>query len=369
MKISFIRGAYLNNFEGQNYDLPLTGYSSLFPLDANVPFPLVKLPSIADLQKIPLLNKPIKYIANRTLGDSQILFGLENYLRGSDIVHVGDPHYYYSYQAALLKAKGAIKKLVSTWWETIPFNNESTNEKRRIKKYVMSQVDIFVCYAEQAKKCLLAEGIAQDKISMISLGVDLASFKPTLNNRSKDFTILFAGRLIEEKGIMDLYEAFKLLSQNAQRATLRIVGTGPLENKLRTEIEKDGFQDIVSIERKLYQQMPGVFQSADLLCVPSKKTKTWEEQYGMVFVEAMASGIPIVSYNTGVIRDIVGDAGIMVKENDIHSLVASLTQIGKAEELGKKIGTIGRERAEKLFDARKSRNNIYKLYESLITKH
>lgn len=367
MKISFVRGAYLNNFEGQNYALPITGYSSLFPLDANVPFPLVKLPSIADLQKPPFLNKPIKYIANRTLGDSQILFGLENYIRGSDIVHVADPHYYYSYQAARLKAEGAIKKLVSTWWETIPFNNESTPAKKRIKRYVMSQVNMFVCYTERAKNCLIAEGITEERIKVIPLGVDLEYFKPVKKNESNRFTILFVGRLVEEKGILDLYEAFKMVSQNEQQVMLRIVGAGPLENRVQKLIQKDGFQNRVIIEHKSYKEMPSVFQQADILCVPSKNTKTWEEQYGMVFVEAMASGIPIISYATGSIPRVVGNAGLFAKENNSNELFALIIQIIRAKDLSAKLGTIGRERAEKVFDTRKTRNEIYKLYKTLDT--
>ena len=369
MKISFVRGAYLNNFEGQNYALPITGYSSLFPLDTNVPFPLVKLPSIADLQKIAFLNKPIKYIANRTLGDSQILFGLENYIRGSDIVHVADPHYYYSYQAARLKAEGAIKKLVSTWWETIPFNNESTPAKKRIKRYVMSQVNMFVCYTERAKNCLIAEGITEERIKVIPLGVDLEYFKPVKKNESNRFTILFVGRLIEEKGILDLYEAFKMVSQNEQQVMLRIVGAGPLENRVQKLIQKDGFQNRVIIEHKSYKEMPSVFQQADILCVPSKNTKTWEEQYGMVFVEAMASGIPIISYATGSIPRVVGNAGLFAKENNSNELFALIIQIIRAKDLSAKLGTIGRERAEKVFDTRKTRNEIYKLYKTLDTRH
>ena len=133
-RFALIRGAYLNNFEGQNYQFSLVGYSSLFPLDSQVPFPLVKLPSIADMQRIPFLTIPIKIIANRTLGDSQILIGLEKHIVGCDIVHTADPHYYYSYQAALLKERKKIKKVVCTWWETIPFNNESTAAKKKIKK-------------------------------------------------------------------------------------------------------------------------------------------------------------------------------------------------------------------------------------------
>lgn len=365
MKISFIRGAYLNNFEGQNFNLPITGYSSLFPLDVNVPFPLVRLPSIADLQEIPFLEKPIKYMANRTLGDSQILFGLEKNIIDSDIVHIADPHYYYSYQAAQLKEKGKVKKLVSTWWETIPFNNESTKAKKRIKKYTMNKVDMFVCYTEQAKKCLLTEGINTQRIKVIPLGVDLHAFTPDLKRKEKRLTILFVGRLVEEKGVLDLYEAFKIIVRNVQHATLRIVGAGPLENTIRKLIQKDGFQDIATIGHKSYQEMPDIFKQADILCVPSKKIKTWEEQLGMVFIEAMASGVPIVSYDTGVIKSIVEKGGIIVSENDTSGIAAAITQLIEGKELRHKIGTIGRERAELLFDAKKTAMQMSELYEQL----
>ncbi len=362
MKISFVRGAYLNNYEGQNYDLPISGYSSLFPLDVHVPFPLVKLPSIADLQKVPLLKKPIKYIANRTLGDSQILFGLEKYIINSDIVHVGDPHYYYAYQAARLKEKGLIRKLVSTWWETIPFNNETTRAKKLIKNYVMSQVDMFLCYSEMARECLLHEGVTKDKIETIPLGVDLSRFRPTTQIKSKIFTILFVGRLVEEKGILDLYEAFKDFSSKNKNSRLLIVGNGPLKNELTSMIKKDNLQEKVSIEEKSYNEMPALFQKADVLCVPSKKTATWEEQYGMVFIEAMASGVPIISTKTGSIPSLVQNAGLLGESGDRGHIIRSLNSLYTDRQMSSKIGTIGRERAERLYDCKKTAQKIREMY-------
>jgi len=368
MKISFVRGAYLNNFEGQNYNFPLTGYSSLFPLDDCVSFPLVKLPSISDLQKISFLDKPIKYLANRTLGDSQILFGLEKYICNSDIVHVADPHYYYSYQAARLKAKGMIRKLVSTWWETIPFNNESTSAKKRIKKFTMSQMDIFICHSEKAKNCLVEEGISLQKILIIPLGVDTSLFRPQVREKTLDFTILFVGRLVKEKGILDLYEVFKQTISNNKNINikLRIVGSGPLESSLRRHIQKDSFQDRVTIEHKSYREMPEVYRQSNILCVPSIKIKTWEEQYGMVFVEAMASGLPVVSYTSGAISELVQGAGLLTEQGNINQLAGSLKRLCSDSQLCSKIGTIGRERAVKLFDAQKTAEAIQKLYKNLM---
>lgn len=365
MKISFIRGAYLNNFEGQNFPSNITGYSSLFPIDSHVQFPVTKLLSIADLQRLSVLDKLIKYVANRTLGDSQVLFGLEKCIINSDIVHVGDPHYYYSYQAAILKSKGLIKKLISTWWETIPFNNESTDAKKRIKKYTMQYVDQFVCYTEKAKQCLILEGVDENKISLIPLGIDLSLFYPSREKRTNPFTLLFVGRLVEEKGIIDLYQAFKKSIVNTKNIKLYIIGQGPLENTLRTFIHSDNLQDAVLIDHRSYSEMPAVFRQADVLCVPSKKTLTWEEQYGMVFIEAMASGLPIISTSTGAIPHVVENAGILVAYGDRLGLAQAITDLCVNTQLCSKLGTIGRERAKQLFNAQNTKKYIENLYSKL----
>jgi glycosyltransferase involved in cell wall biosynthesis len=367
MKIAFIRGAYLNNFEGQNFDFTseksfdFRGYSSLFPLDVSVSFSLTRLPSIAD---IPLLQKLIRFIANRTLGDTQVLIGLENHIASSDIVHTADPHYYYSYQSAVLRQKGRIRKLITTWWETIPFNNEGTSAKKRIKQFVMQQTDVFLCYTRRSMQCLLDEGVAKERIKVIPLGVDVMRFTPS-GKKNTIPTILFVGRLVEEKGILDLYEAFLKIRKQGVDAKLRIVGNGPLEKELRTRITEDNLSDIVTIEKKTYAEMPGVYRDADIFCVPSKKTKTWEEQYGMVFIEALSSGLPIVTYKTGAIPEVLGECGLYADEGDIAALTASIIQIIRTRELGAKLGTMGRERALSQFDARKTALEIAKLYISL----
>lgn len=367
MNISFIRGAYLNNFEGQNFDFTrqksfdFRGYSSLFPLDQHVPFSLMKLPSPAD---IPLVQKAVRFVANRTLGDAQLLFGLERHITSSDIVHTADPHYYYSYQAAVLRQNGMIKKLITTWWETIPFNNEGTAAKKRIKKFVMRYTDLFLCYTERAKKCLLDEGVDMDKIALIPLGVNLTKFTHSVTKNAVP-TILFVGRLVEEKGILDLYDAFVDIRKQGVLATLRIVGSGELESVLRNRIMKDNLEDRITIEKRSYQEMPKVYREVDIFCVPSKKTATWEEQYGMVFIEAMASGLPIVSYRTGAIPEIVDGCGLFAEKQSSASLATALVKIITERELGAKLGTMGRERALSRFDAQKTALEIAKLYTTL----
>lgn len=370
MKVSFIRGSYLNNFEGQNFnfknqtDFSFNGYSSLYPIDAHVPFSVIHLPSLSDICTVPHIGNVVRFLANRTLGDSQVLFWLEKYITASDIVHTADPHYYYSYQAAQLRKRGKIKKLVSTWWETIPFNNEGTAAKKRIKKAGMENTDMFLCYTEKAKHCLIEEGVDKNRITVISLGVDIHTFKPSELSNEK-ITLLFVGRLVEEKGILDLYQSFKQIVKLDTTVRLRIIGRGPLEDTLKKSILKDGLTNTVTIEQKSYEEMPLVYQEADIFCVPSKKSGTWEEQYGMVFIEAMASGLPIVSYETGAIPEVVGDCGLYAKTDTIESLSSLIIQTIKARELRVKLGTMGRARAENMYDSQKTAASILKFYKSL----
>ena len=86
----------------------------------------------------------------------------------------------------------------------------------------------------------------------------------------------------------------------------------------------------------------------------------------MVLVEAMASGLPIVAYQSGAIPEIVGNAGILIKEGDRKNLAASIKRLCETKELRDKLGKIGRARAEKYFDAKKTAKQIAKLYMKLL---
>lgn len=344
IRVALVRGKYLNNYEGQNYifdpkKIKLTAISSLKPLDNQYPFPLIKLPSLADLQDVWLFNKPIKYLTNRIIGDAQILFSLEKYADKFDIFHTADPHYYYSYQLAKLRQQGKIKNLISTSWETIAFNNESVSKKKYIKKFTQKYIDLFICYTNRAKDCLVAEGVDERKIKIIRLGVDLNKFKSQkYKPKIKSITILFVGRLVWEKGLSDLQKA--VLKINNPFVNLKIVESGKVD----------------------YRLMPKIYKNADIFVLPSKTTKTWEEQYGMVLVEAMASGLPIVAYNSGAISEIIADAGLLVSEGNIGQLSTTINRLIEDRNLRLKLGKMGKERVEKYFDSRKTAKVLENIY-------
>ncbi len=375
IKVALVRGKYLNNFEGQNFIFPksqisLTAISSFNPLHKNFPFPVIKLPSLADLGLTKSLEWLVKVITNRTLGDSQILLGLKKYAGEFDIFHTADAHYYYTYQLACLREKNLIKRLIITSWETIPFNHEKTFRKRWLKKFSQKFADIFLCYTQKAAKALVTEGVDKQKIKVIRLGVDLDRFKPQ-KVKLKSFNILFVGRLIEEKGIIDLYQAYRKIKRQKLKVKnynirLRIVGEGSLQNHLWQMIKRDGETLSTTIEKRIYEEMPSVYQEGDIFVLPSKTTKTWEEQYGMVLVEAMASGLPIVAYNSGAIAEVLDGVGLLVKEGDVDGLASWLIRLIEDKNLREKLSQMARARAKKEFDSKKTSKKIAKIYQDLI---
>lgn len=344
MKIAFVRGGYLNNFEGQNYTklgkaIKITAISSLSSIHKNFKFPVIKLLSLYDLGLA-------TWIANRTLGDSQVLFGLGKTVKDFDLIHTADPHYYYSYQLAKLRKQKKIKHLISTSWETIPFNNESTAAKKRIKRYTLKYVDRFLCYSERAKNCLLKEGVSSKKISVIRLGIDLNKFKlkseklKVKKKQGNKVRVLFVGRDVAEKGLNDLRAAIK-------------------------KFDKSENVELLVAENIPYEKMSEVYKLADIFVMPSKTTKTWEEQYGMVLIEAMASGLPIVAYNSGAIPELLGKAGIIVPEGNILQLFKHLKQLVEQPTKRMKLGQLARTRAEELFDSKKFSLEVGKLYKQV----
>jgi glycosyltransferase involved in cell wall biosynthesis len=295
-----------------------------------------------------------------------LLFGLEHQLEKFDILHTADPYYYYSYQAAQVKIKFPEKLLISSVWETIPFNNEATSVKQRLKRFVMNKTDVFLTYSKKAWKSLIQEEIPASKIHHLSLGIDTELFIPG-SHSSKE--ILFVGRLVPEKDPFSVLQAFVQVLKTHPDYKLRLVGSGPEEKSLREFATKHKITEHVIFEKVSYENMPGIYQQADIFVLPSVTTKTWEEQYGMALLEGMSAGLPIVTTRSGAIGEIVGNAGLYVTEKSSTEIAHSLITLIEDQSLSQKLGTIGRDRAVKHFNREIFASKLLKLYETYFSRH
>lgn len=360
MIVYIIRGAFLNPFELQNYSplkefFDIKAISSKFPISVKIDIPLIKLWSPTDLP-----NFPFKYpILNRIFTDAHHLTGLEKIISGADIVHVAETYYGYTHQAIIAKRRGLVRRVVSTVWEIIPHNNEGISGRKQFKKIAGENIDHFIAVTELAKKCLIKEGIKEEKITVIGIGIDLNRFRVSAKKKQKrDINILCVARLVPEKGIEDLVRAFLEIKKKNNNIHLTLVGDGPLRQDF------SGFKNI-SIKQVPYHKMPTEYGKADIFCLPSRATKTWAEQYGVCLVEAMASGLPIITTNTGAIPEVCGEVALYTKHSSPGDLKTNLEKLIYNEELRKKLAKLSRLRAEEKFDRLEIATQIGNLYKKI----
>lgn len=358
MKISIVRGGFANPFELQNF-YPLKKVfdiqviASKKPVSSDIDLSLTKLFSLTDLPSF-----PYKYpILNRLFVDIHYLFNLEKNIMNSDVVHVAETYYNYTNQAIKAKQKGVVGKIISTCWEVIPRNNEGISGRKEFKKLAYRYIDHFITPTLLAKKALIAEGVDKNKITVIPVGIDLNKFKVVKKNDSKDLNILFIGRFVEEKGLKELVEAFLLLSKEFKNLKLTLIGSGPLESI----IPKDSKIIFKSVP---YHLIFKEYAKADIFCLPSKETPYWQEQFGMVLIEAMACGLPIVTTDTGAIKEVVGNAGIYAKPT-AKSLYKNLKEVITNPKLRIKLSKLAITRAKLRYDHRKTASKIARLYKNV----
>jgi glycosyltransferase involved in cell wall biosynthesis len=257
-------------------------------------------------------------VAVRLPGDRYL--GLAGHLRGADIVHAQELGYWYSAQAARLKERLGYR-LVLTVWETLPFLGRYRNIRTRpYRRRTLAATDLFLAASERARDALLLEGADPDRVRVSPPGIDRARFAPSGTVPPPPPTILSPGRLVWEKGHQDVLRAFALVSwRGAAPAGTRIVivGAGPEEARLRAYAGELGIGAAVELRPFVaYDAMPALYDAATCMVLGSLPVWSWEEQFGMVLVEAMASGLPVLASTSGAIPEVVGEQGRMFAPGD-----------------------------------------------------
>jgi glycosyltransferase involved in cell wall biosynthesis len=181
----------------------------------------------------------------------------------------------------------------------------------------------FVIARSPAAAALASRWGAKGRVEVIPHPVPPWSV-PERSASERQFTVGYAGRLVPEKGVGDLISAVKRMERPAR---VLLVGNGPL---LR-EFEID---PIVEVWTGLsHDRMPEAYQRMDVLVLPSRRTPTWEEQFGRVLVEALHCDVPVVGSDTGEIPWVVESTGggWLFPEGDIATLSSLLDEIADNE--------------------------------------
>ena len=257
--------------------------------------------------------------------------GLEPKLAGATIVHAAEIGTWFSAQAAKLKARLGFR-LVVTVWETLPWRDTYRWPRERgYRRAVLPAADLFLAATERAREGLLLEGVPADRVVVAEPGADLGRFSAASEVLTPaEHVVLSAGRLVWEKGHQDVLRAIAALRGGLvgePRSDVRglIVGSGPEEGKLKRYAEELGLGGAVEFRSTVpYAEMASLYAGASALALASLPTRGWEEQFGMVLAEAMASGLPIVACSTGAIPEVLGGQGTLVPAGDWMGIARAL---------------------------------------------
>jgi len=182
-------------------------------------------------------------------------------------------------------------------------------------------------------------GMKTNRLSVQSMGVDLQqTFVPDAK-AVQDIDILFVGRLVEKKGAGVLLEAVRLLLASQDDLRVVIAGEGPLREQLAQQVKALSLEAHVRFSGAVQQgQLPGLYQSARIVVVPSVITDSGDQEgLGLVLIEALGCGRPVVASALGAIRSVIrdGDNGLLARPGDARDLADKIGQLLDDEDLYK----------------------------------
>jgi phosphatidylinositol alpha-mannosyltransferase len=203
---------------------------------------------------------------------------------------------------------------------------------------------------------------------IIPNGVDTKRFSPQ-NLPFEEFkdgklNILFVGRIEPRKGLKFLLQAFNLVKKSFSQVRLIIVGKGSLLKYYQRSIEDEVREDIHFLGQVPYEVIPRYYATGDIFCSPA----TGKESFGIILLEALASGKPVVASEIAGYREVIESEkeGILVPPKDPEKLAEALLRLLKDRNLRVEMGQRGREKALS-YDWGKVTARILNYYQQILT--
>jgi rhamnosyl/mannosyltransferase len=208
-----------------------------------------------------------------------------------------------------------------------------------------------------------------NKCTVIPLGIEVGRFQDVdlstvteIRDRYGSPLLLFVGRLRYYKGLEYLIEAMQSIDTN-----LIVVGSGPMEKQWRSQVDRMGLSGKVTFLGEVSDaSLPALYHAADVFVLPASHRS---EAYGIVQVEAMASGTPVVCTELGTGTSFVnvhGETGLVVSPCDPQALAAAITRLLNDDELRHTMGARAAARASEEFSAGRMLDRIFELYAEVL---
>ncbi len=242
----------------------------------------------------------------------------------------------------------------------------------RRERWLSRTADALVTHSDAHRRQMAVElGVDAARIALIPLGIPLGDAFERPRNRSGELTVVYLGRMEKRKGTIDLFHAAPEVLRAVPEARFILIGADRAHcpgGRTHARYLEDEFPPEVRSRIRLAGRLPDdevdrLLRSADVFVAPSLY-----ESFGLIFVEAMRWGTPVVGTRAGGIPEIVedGESGLLVSPGNPTELAGALIALLRDEELRCRIGAAGRRRVESEFSAERMAERAVAFYERAI---
>ncbi len=214
-------------------------------------------------------------------------------------------------------------------------------------------------------------GVSRELIDVVQGAVDAEMFSPADSPRLRDgeTRLLFVGNVVANKGVLTVLDAFVRLSSLHPELVLLIAGSG--DDDVEVELGERALQaGVADRVRQLgfveHDELPQLYRSADLVAAPSQ----YEGGLGMVYLEAMGCGLPVVAAAAGGASEAIvdGATGFLLRHGDVEEVTAALELLLRDAELRVRMGAAGREHVQRRFTVEHYSARVAECYERAIER-
>lgn len=239
---------------------------------------------------------------------------------------------------------------------------------KKVEGYVMRRSDFVTTVSDIMRKSIIKNaGVRPERIQRIYNFVDTEKFSPrhekswARKNGIEGPIVMFVGKLIRNKGIGNFLQAARIVLNRRPEAKFVVVGPMSFEyqarNTWRDLAEQLGISGSVIFTGALSDKdLAQAYSSADIFCFP-----TLRESFGIVLIEAMASGLPVITSDLPVTEEVAGQSGMLVDPNDPEEIAWAITALMDSDK-ERKILTRKSIARSKMFELRRIMSEYAKLY-------
>lgn len=239
------------------------------------------------------------------------------------------------------------------------------------RRYTLRHTDFLVGRNAESIEHLRRKGYPR-AARVVSNAVDTELFEPLTPQKMKQtrqqlgwegFVAGYVGRLVPEKGLMEMIEALPLLPPEI---TVVFIGEGAHGAELQARAAELGVAGRAKfLGARPMIELPPLMAALDVLVLPSRTTASWKEQFGRVLIEAGACGVPVVGSDSGAIPEVVGQAGLIFPEGNVSALADALLKLHSDPKLAKRMGETGLRRAREQFSWPQVAQQMTQIYREL----